>query len=38
MKKVVSFFVALSVLVSAVFFGGGNKVFAMTDGGYKGDI
>jgi len=31
MKKVVSFFVVLSVLVSSVFFRGGTKVFAMTD-------
>lgn len=31
MKKNVSFFVALSVLVSSVFFGVGTKAFAMSD-------
>jgi len=31
MKKVVTFFTVLSVLVSSVFFWGGTKVFAMTD-------
>ncbi|WP_235617157.1 hypothetical protein [Lysinibacillus mangiferihumi] len=31
MKKIVSFFVALSVLVSSLFFGGGTKAFAMSD-------
>ncbi|MFJ5766659.1 hypothetical protein ACIP9C_15005 [Lysinibacillus sp. NPDC093210] len=30
MKKIGSFFVAMSVLVSSLFLGGGTKVFATT--------